>query len=83
MKTERELFEVEAERLGIQLDKWEDGTYVNKTTYMFLSIWQASASREGYKLAPLKPNKEMISAGSKCWGGAGIVSIYTAMINSI
>ena len=80
MKTERELFEVEMEKLigkvlSIKYSE-EEGGYVahklmisDESTKMIVNvfnfswaIWQASASREGYKLMPCNPTEEM-------WGG--------------
>ena len=72
MKTERELFEVEMEKLigkvlSIKYSE-EEGGYVahklmisDESTKMIVNvfnfswaIWQASASREGYKLVPVE-----------------------------
>ena len=57
--SERKVFEVVASSLGCQMDKWEDGSYVNKNTELSFRVWQASANREGYKLVPIEPTDEM------------------------
>lgn len=48
------------------------------------SYWLASASRDGYKLVPVEPTKEMIQAARKEHEGAPILpySFYKAMIDA-
>lgn len=47
--------------------------------------WQASANREGYKLAPTEPTKEMLIAADGCVIDGKVTSnnIYKAMIGAI
>jgi len=82
MKTERELFEVEMEKLigkvlSIKYSE-EEGGYVahklmisDESTKMIVNvfnfswaIWQASASREGYKLVPVDTHYRLDDDGN-------------------
>lgn len=55
MKTERELFEDWAKERGLTRTRCEDtGVYFNQKTLYAWEAWQASASRQGYKLVPLE-----------------------------
>ena len=86
MKTERDVFD-EWYKSDHPLD-YEH--YVNEQdiglfTKLYLRCfdsWQASASREGYKLVPVEPTRKMEMAGMNA--GAGFVSrsIYKAMIGA-
>ena len=63
MKTERELFIDVAKKLGINTELV--GTpmglmFKYGSTRDSFDIWQASAQREGYKLVPIEPTKEML-----------------------
>lgn len=60
IEEQRKAFEVVAEKLGYQLDKWSDGEYVNDSTKTALKLWQASATREGYKLVLVEPTQSMV-----------------------
>lgn len=42
----------------------ENGDYDNRDVYDLYHAWQASASRQGYKLVPENPTKEMYLAGT-------------------
>ncbi len=48
-------------------------------------IWQASANREGFKLAPLEPTKAMLIAADNCEidGKVTAYNIYKAMISAV
>lgn len=82
MKTERELFEVEMEKLigkvlSIKYSE-EEGGYVahklmisDESTKMIVNVfnfswemWQASASREGYKLVPVDTHYRLDDDGN-------------------
>ena len=47
--------------------------------------WQASANREGYKLVPVEPTKEMLIAADGCVIDGKVTSnnIYKAMIGAV
>ena len=65
MKTERELFElwcIKDDEFCIHryTEKCED--YSEWDTQAAWRAWQASASREGYKLVPLNPTPKMIDS---------------------
>ena len=49
------------------------------------SYWLASASRDGYKLVPLEPTKEMIYAGesSEHKGCISVAVVYKAMLGAV
>ena len=84
IKTDRELFLYELDGRGYTFENmtWLGNCFEDNILNMAYEMWCASASREGYNLVPIEPNKEMVSAGSKCWGDAGVVSIYKAMIEA-
>ena len=68
--------------------KWFTGdncTPKYKTYRSMLQAWQASASREGYKLVPLEPSEDMIMAGCMEHGGYDVIDsklIYKSMIEA-
>ena len=64
IEEQRKAFEVVAEKLGYQLDKWSDGEYVNDSTKTALKLWLASANRQGYKLVPVETLEESLSWAS-------------------
>ena len=69
MKTERELFEIEARKYeDCDLSKNEDGSYKSDLTHACFYWWCKSASREGYKLVPVEPTYEMCSELSRHLG---------------
>ena len=82
IEEQRKAFEVVAEKLGYQLDKWSDGEYVNDSTKTALKLWLASANRKGYKLVPVEPTLKMIedAADEHVVHGASYSGIYKAMI---
>lgn len=84
MKTERELFEEWADSNSYYLHKNTDGSYEKGSTAMAWEIWQASANREGYKLVPCEPTKEMLIAADNCVIDGKVTShnIYKAMIGA-
>ena len=81
MKTERELFNEWLkyyEKHDVVIDRLQ-------RTFMW-QAWQASASREGYKLVPVEPSEDMIMAGCMEHGGYDVIdskSIYKAMIGAV
>lgn len=92
MKTERELFEDWAKERGLTRTRCEDtGVYFNQKTLYAWEAWQASASREGYKLMPLNPTKEMYHAGTheltqidfRDLHDDDSVAVYKAMIGAV
>lgn len=88
MKTERELFEEAiVEKCGFNpRTSFElsdvTGEYKSDVTYFAWIMWRASASREGYKLVPCEPTKEMLIAADNCVIDGKVTShnIYKAMI---
>lgn len=78
MKTEREAFKV-------WVLKHPDN--LNITSYeesIMLDAWQASAQREGCRLVPCEPTKEMLIAADNCVIDGKVTShnIYKAMIGA-
>lgn len=69
-----------------QLLEWsENGEFYFATSVNDLwDMWHASANRKGYKLVPVEPTKEMLSAGDEYqdreW--ADMESAYKAMIGA-
>lgn len=63
MKTERELFEKWCFDSGLVTNKmfFELGGQCDEVSSAW-EAWQASASREGYKLVPVEPTPKMIDA---------------------
>ena len=86
MKTERELFEEWYERaIGRSIVyKTYDKSYLNSKTQEAWLTWQASASREGYKLVPVEINDEIESAMfSSVARGEMPCDIYKAMLEAV
>ena len=84
LENERNAFEVVAEKLGYQLDKWSDGEYVNDSTKTALKLWLASANRQGYKLVPVEPTKAMMQAVVDEVKKSGhLADFYKAMIGAV
>lgn len=85
MKTERETFDLWFKKNFHDLHEaicCGDLVAKNYKKAMF-KAWQASASREGYKLVPVEPSIEMIDNGwSQCSGDEDIKGIYKAMIGA-
>lgn len=72
MKSERELFELEARKYeDCDLSKNEDGSYKSDLTHTCFYWWCKSAQREGYKLVPVETLEECLSwaacASSESW----------------
>lgn len=83
MKTERELFEKWCFDSGLVTNKmfFELGGQCDEVSSAW-EAWQASASREGYKLVPVEPTKEMIQAVIDEVKKSGhLVDFYKAMIS--
>lgn len=53
--------------------------------YDAFEIWSASANREGYKLVPIEPSKDMLNSGYRVKHDKiiDLGSIYKAMIGAI
>lgn len=49
------------------------------------NAWNASAQRQGYKLAPLEPSKKMLKSADNCGINGKVTAniIYKAMINAV
>lgn len=60
--TELELFEEWIKKEDIFSGNDDDPDVVWAKKFMF-KAWQASANREGYKLVPVEPTKEMLNLG--------------------
>ena len=75
IEEQRKAFEVVAEKLGYQLDKWSDGEYVNDSTKTALKLWLASANREGYKLVLVEPTDVKLKEFQKIWLDSGCAHI--------
>ena len=97
MKNERNAFEAYFKTVWKGIDliqtvgedfafKLFDGKYVEGIVEEHWNTWQASASREGYKLVPVEPSEDMIMAGCMEHGGYDVIdskSIYKAMIGTV
>ena len=59
--------------------------YQDSLLNMLWESWQASAQRQGFKLAPLEPNKKMLISADNCEidGKVTAYNIYKAMINAV
>ena len=81
---------VEKERKAFEA--WLKSLNENGRTTYFLGqestvaweAWQASANREGYKLVPVEPTREMIYAGESAEhkGCISVAVVYKAMIGA-
>lgn len=85
--SEREMFWEWAKKENPKLiDEAETGCQFAKDIldYMFMG-WVGSANREGYKLVPVEPTKEMLIAADGCVIDGKVTSnnIYKAMIGAI
>lgn len=78
MKTEKELFEewVAKNIADGNAQSWEEWCW---------EAWQASVSREGYRLAPVEPTLGMLKTADEhiMDRNATAESVYKAMINAI
>ena len=86
MKTERELFLYELEGRGYTFENttWLGNCFEDNFLNMAWEMWCASASREGYKIVPVEPTKEMLIAADNCVIDGKVTShnIYKAMIEA-
>lgn len=85
--SEREMFWEWAKKENPKLiDEAETGCQFAKDIldYMFMG-WVGSANREGHKLVPVEPTKEMLIAADGCVIDGKVTSnnIYKAMIGAI
>ena len=87
MKTERELFLYELDGHGYTFENmtWLGGCFEDNFLNMAWEMWCASASREGYKIVPVEPTKEMLIAADNCVIDGKVTShnIYKAMIEAV
>ena len=96
MKTERELYQehyktnrdykfyVKHEMTEKQIFEFKNGEYSVGCVNDGWGVWQASASREGYKLVPVEINNEIESAMfSSVARGEMPCDIYKAMIGAV
>lgn len=84
MKNERELFEAwhnkeYADKLEWCIKKGEYKDYIDEVMWQ---TWQASTKREGFKLVPVEPKKEMLDAQDYIRDESAI-EIYKAMIGEV
>ena len=95
MKTERELFEAWAYSKKWNIFRVRDmgiDRYVDDFVDGAWSGWQASASREGYKLVPVEPSADLVNHGHQVFlghfneggqtGGRSLYFAYKAMIGA-
>lgn len=60
------------------------GIFEDDQLQMVWEVWNASAQREGFKLMPLEPTKEMlVAARSKETNLTDACKAYKAMINAV
>lgn len=82
----REAFEETLSRIGktdeSTFDKHDDGSYKMDIIHFGWKIWQASAQRQGFKLVPLEPTKEMIKQAEKLYIVEG-VDIFSAVVDAV
>ena len=97
MRTERELFEEAFKKVNSGVSFWlntwsdEDNDYGHLTASWGWHMWQASANRQGYKLAPVEPcEKTLNEIKEKHWDMRGVQlcrsdynDLYKAMIGVI
>ena len=87
---ERKAFEDEFRKINSNivfwLNTWDEEMqgYNHPTMCWIWNMWLASANREGYKLVPVEPTNEMISAAGNALFDydACTVDIYKAMIGA-
>lgn len=85
---EMELFEAECKLLCYKgnMSRSNLGSFYNneQTNWMY-QMWLSSKNREGYKLVPVEPTKEMLIAADGCVIDGKVTSnnIYKAMIGAI
>ena len=62
-----------------------NGMFEDDQLHMVWEVWNASAQREGFKLAPLEPSKEMLKSADNCGIDGKVTAniIYKAMINAV
>ena len=85
---EMELFEAECKLLCYKgnMSRSNLGSFYNneQTNWMY-QMWLSSKNREGYKLVPCEPTKEMLIAADNCVIDGKVTShnIYKAMIEAV
>lgn len=96
MKTERESFEEwhflqwklhnavtdTVDFAKVLYDRVYSHDHTSSVREVEFKAWTASASREGYKLVPVKPTRKMEMAGMNAGAGFVSKSIYKAMIEA-
>ena len=85
---EMELFEAECKLLcykGNMSTSNLGSFYNNEQTNWMYQMWLSSKNREGYKLVPCEPTKEMLIAADNCVIDGKVTShnIYKAMIEAV
>ena len=82
LEKEREAFEAWLKSLN---ENGRTTYFLGQESTVAWEAWQASANREGYKLAPTEPTKEMLIAADGCVIDGKVTSnnIYKAMIGAI
>lgn len=88
MKTEKELFKETLINMGYHESAFsfdsQTEMYALEMTQENWRIWQASASREGYKLVPVEPTTDMWWEGKEELQNNGdATDIYKAMIGAV
>ena len=57
--------------------------YIDQTTNWMWQMWLSSANREGYKLVPVEPTKNMIISGNEYYSeSCSLSGLYKAMIGA-
>ena len=89
MKTERDTFdEWYKSEYPLDYEHYVNEQDIGLFTKLYLrcfASWKASASREGYKIVPVEPTKEMLIAADNCVIDGKVTShnIYKAMIEAV
>lgn len=82
---ERELFSDYIKDTHGHEVQWLDGTPIAALDLMMWNLWLASVSRDGCKMVPVEPNKEMVYAGESAEhnGCISVAIVYKAMLGAV
>lgn len=91
MSIEKELFQKEYCKVQMITDKgdtfeqYPNGDYVRHSLQLAWLMWKASANRQGYKLVPVEPTKDMLNSGYRVKHDKiiDLGNVYKAMIGAI
>ena len=84
--TERKIFEEWASKKGHCIYVDDVNRYISPTTDLMFKAWQASASREGYKLVPVRCNNKMAHAAKAVDGRLSVFKygdVWDAMLGAV